>query len=85
MSVALQVRDVPDDIRDALAEHAARQGKSLQTYLLDVLRREARFARNTEAFERTAVHRVAIPDELNPERIVREGRDGGFGTDRNAA
>jgi predicted glycogen debranching enzyme len=32
--------------------------------------------------EQTAAHRVHIPDELSPERIIREGRDEGFDVDR---
>ena len=44
--VALQIRDVPDDVRDALAERARANGQSLQAFLLDVVRREAGFARN---------------------------------------
>lgn len=44
--VALQIRDVPTSVRDALAARARAQGQSLQAYLLDVVRREAGFARN---------------------------------------
>lgn len=39
--VALQIRDVPDSVRDLLAEEAKRRGTSLQGYLLEVLEREA--------------------------------------------
>lgn len=44
--VALQIRDVPDEVRDALAERARQEGQSLQAYLLRVVLREASFARN---------------------------------------
>ena len=37
MSVAITVRDVPDEVRDELAARAARAGKSLQEYLRGVL------------------------------------------------
>jgi plasmid stability protein len=37
MSVAITVRDVPDDVRDELAARAARAGKSLQEYLRALL------------------------------------------------
>lgn len=37
MSVAITVRDVPDDVRDELAARAARTGKSLQEYLRGML------------------------------------------------
>jgi plasmid stability protein len=37
MSVAIAVRDVPDEVRDELASRAARAGKSLQEYLRGML------------------------------------------------
>ena len=43
--VALQVRHVPDAVREALIEAARTQGVSLQQYLLGVLEQEARNAR----------------------------------------
>ncbi len=46
--VAIQVRDVPEKIRDDLARAAKAEGKSLQAFLRDVLEREARKARNRE-------------------------------------
>ena len=44
--VALQIRDVPEPVRTLLAEEAKRRGTSLQSYLLDVLEREAASASN---------------------------------------
>lgn len=37
MSVAIIVRDVPDEVRDTLAARATRQGQSLQEYLRGML------------------------------------------------
>jgi antitoxin FitA len=37
MSVAITVRDVPDEVRDELAARAARAGQSLQEYLRSML------------------------------------------------
>lgn len=37
MSVAVTIRQVPDEVRDELAARAARAGKSLQEYLLGML------------------------------------------------
>lgn len=37
MSVAITVREVPDEVRDELAARAARAGKSLQEYLRGML------------------------------------------------
>lgn len=46
--VAVQIRGVPDEVRGALAREASARGESLQTYLLEVLEREARAAENRE-------------------------------------
>lgn len=37
VTIAITVRDVPDDVRDELAARAARAGKSLQEYLRGML------------------------------------------------
>ena len=42
------VRDVPDEVRDLLAQQAREGGQSLQAYLLAVLRRQAAFSRNRQ-------------------------------------
>lgn len=44
--VALQIRDVPDDVRRVLSAQAAASGQSLQAYLLSLVTREADRARN---------------------------------------
>lgn len=44
--VALQIRDVPEEVRDVLAARARAQGRSLQAYLLEVVTNEARRSRN---------------------------------------
>jgi hypothetical protein len=75
MVVALQIRDVPEHVRDAIAQRAARQGQSMQAYLLALVQREARLLRNAEAFDRTIASRIVIPEGLTPEQIIREIRD----------
>lgn len=82
MAVALQIRNVPDEVRDALVERSSQLGQSMQAFLLDLVQREARLARNATMFERTASNRTIIPDTYSPERIIREGRDAGFDVDR---
>jgi antitoxin FitA len=52
--VALQIRDVPPDVRDALAERAAANGQSLQTYLLALVEADARRGQNTQVLQRFA-------------------------------
>ena len=43
---ALQIRDVPDDVRQTLAEQAAARGQSLQAFLLTLVMDEARRSDN---------------------------------------
>jgi hypothetical protein len=48
MATVVTVRDVPDEVRDVLAEQARERGQSLQAYLLSILRRQAAFSRNRQ-------------------------------------
>jgi hypothetical protein len=49
--VTLQIRDVPEEVRDRLADAAQRRGKSLQAYLLELVNTEARRIRNLELID----------------------------------
>lgn len=55
--VALQIRDVPDEVRDQLVERATMQGQSLQAYLLALVEADARRARNLDILRRFADRR----------------------------
>ena len=48
MTVVVTVRDVPENIRDLLAQQAREHGQSLQGFLLTVLHRQADFGRNRQ-------------------------------------
>ncbi|MDT0263674.1 hypothetical protein [Jatrophihabitans lederbergiae] len=50
--VALQIRGVPDDIRQTLADRAAARGQSLQSFLLSLVTDEARRSTNLALLER---------------------------------
>jgi hypothetical protein len=50
--IALQIRDVPEEVRDALAERARARGQSLQAFLLSLVQDEARRSRNIALLER---------------------------------
>lgn len=52
--VALQIRDVPEDVRDQLVQRARAQDQSLQAYLLALVEADARRVRNREMLERFA-------------------------------
>lgn len=49
--VALQIRDVPESVRDSLAAAARAKGQSLQNYLREIVTREAGFASNAHALD----------------------------------
>lgn len=48
---AIQIRDVPDEVRDVLAERARQTGQSLSAYLRGVVVREAKFAENARLID----------------------------------
>ncbi len=76
--VALQIRDVPDDVRDLLAEEAKRRGTSLQGYLLDVLEREAANAHNRRWLEKHRSDSTRPRSGMGADEIVaviREARE----------
>ncbi|HUB41687.1 MAG TPA: antitoxin [Streptosporangiaceae bacterium] len=50
----LQIRDVPDETRRALKARAASSGRSLNAYLLDLLRREVARPSVSEVLDRAA-------------------------------
>lgn len=70
---AIQIKDVPDEVREILAAEAKRAGKSLQAYLLGLLEKEARFARNRAIVEQTPLPGATLSmDEIVA--AVREAR-----------
>jgi len=79
--VALQIRDVPDDVRQSLADLAAARGQSLQSYLLTLVTEEARRSANLTLLSRfgarqdgsrlSATDVIAALDEARAERDSR--------------
>lgn len=55
MPTLLQIRNVPDDIRQALKVRAAAEGESLNSYLLRVIAREVERPTAAEVFARAAL------------------------------
>lgn len=78
MAVQITIRNVPDATRDKIAERAASQKQSMQTFLRDELERIASETSRKEVLERTR-RRVAIANrQIGSETIVkmiREDRD----------
>lgn len=76
--VALQIRHVPEEIRDVLSTEAERRGESLQNYLLEVVAREAssvnnrRLVRDWMARPLASAVAVDVPELLGRHRRDRE-------------
>lgn len=77
MTVSVTIRDVPEDVRDALAARAARSGRSLQEYLKAELAELARRPSPDELWDRvqhrllatgTRVDARAVLDALDADR-----------------
>ena len=76
--VALQIRDVPDDIRQTLAERASHRGQSLQSFLLKLVTDEAnrsanaaivaRFANRDDGSSLSAADMSNVIDQARAER-----------------
>lgn len=82
--VALQIRDVPDDIRRTLADRAAARGQSLQSFLLALVSDEARRSTNLALLDRFSTRRDGsqlsteqVTESLDQARAERDGLLGG--------
>lgn len=81
--VALQIRDVPDDVRQTLAEQAAARGQSLQAFLLTLVMDEARRSANLAILQRFGARQdgsqlssAQVAEALDQARNEREARLG---------
>jgi hypothetical protein len=77
--VALQIRDVSEEVRDRLASVAAMRGQSLQAYLLDLVEADARRNRNRELIAtmrgRTDGDRSTLEESMELKHSLRAERD----------
>lgn len=78
---ALQIRNVPDDIREALVERARARGQSLQAFLLSVVEDEARRSSNLGLLarfsDRSDGSRLTSAELAAETEQLRAERDGG--------
>lgn len=79
--MALQIKDVREEVRDALAARAAAQGQSVQTYLRELLEREFRAEENRRLFDSLAPHRTLTMDVEEIVEDIRRDREGERGDD----
>ena len=78
MSKVMQIRDVPDEVHDALAEAAEAQGLSLTRYMQRELEHLAKRAQvvqdNTAVIRRTQRKVQGQPDRDTVLAVLHEGR-----------
>lgn len=77
MGVAIQIKDVPEEVRDAIAARAAARGQSTQVYLRALLDREYRAERNRQLLAGLAAHRSLGMGVHEVVEEIRAGREGG--------
>jgi antitoxin FitA len=77
MTIALQIKDVREEVRDAIAARAAARGQSMQVYLRELLEREYRAERNKSLFDELAPHRSLDLDVDDVVGYIRQGREDG--------
>ncbi len=70
MTVAITIRNVPNDVRDELAARAARTGRSLQDYLLQRLADLASRPSVDDVIARARVRVTAAGSHLDASGIV---------------
>lgn len=86
--VALQIRDVPDEVRRTLAERAAARGQSLQSFLLTLVTDEAHRSTNLALLEGFAgrqdgsqLSAVQVTEALDRARAERQTHASGAESD----
>jgi antitoxin FitA len=70
MTVAITIRNVPDEVRDELAARAARSGRSLQEYLLRQLADLATRPSVDDVIARARARVQATGTRLDPDEIL---------------
>jgi len=81
--VSIQVRDVPEQVRDTLAKVAKSRGQSMQAYLLALLEEDARRAGNVMLLKQVRetgggyVATSETAEELDAIRAERDRRNAG--------
>ncbi len=70
MSVQITVRNVPDQVRDALASKASHERKSMQEYLLGEFERLAQRPSPAQWLERVRQRKAETNVRLQPSEIL---------------
>jgi len=70
---AIQVKDVPEELHEALRQRAAREGVDLRTYVLGVLRRDLALPTQREWLEELR-RQPGAPSLASSEAVLRDAR-----------
>jgi len=74
---AIQVKDLPEELHEALRRRAIEEGMTLADYVLDLIRRDLGLPSRREWFERLAgrepVRNVDVLEALDAARAERDG------------
>lgn len=77
--VAIQIRDVPDELHEELTKQAEEAGQSLSKYLLRILNESIKGSGNADVFARAAARTGKKPPPGDGARVIREMRDAAAG------
>jgi plasmid stability protein len=76
MSNLIQIRNVPEEVQQKLKSRAAAQGKSLNSFMLEIVEREARSVSKAEVLARIRARGpVGTPDDRSAADYIREARE----------
>jgi hypothetical protein len=70
MPVSMTIRDIPNEVQDALAERASRAGQSLQEYVRGEFIELARRPTMAELMERIRARKAATSSSVTTEQVL---------------
>ena len=71
MPVQITIRNIPEEVRDALKARAARQHQSMEQYLRSELERLASKRSADEWLEQVRAHKAGMTSQVTTESILR--------------
>ncbi len=71
MPVQITIRNIPEEVRDALKARAAQQHQSMEQYLRSELERLASKPSTDEWLEQVRAHKAAMTSQVTTESILR--------------
>lgn len=72
---AIQVKNVPEELHDAIRRRAAKQGLTVSQFVLETLRREMAFPTMDEWLDEVATHEPVDLQGLDVAELIRQIRE----------